>query len=85
MPRNKMLDLGGLPDCIALSDYGRCNRLNVFYCQGDKCPFKRSQKEDIDSIKYSYQRLSTLDSLTQNYIAEKYFNGSMPWKEKKSV
>lgn len=82
MPRNKIQDLSGFPDCIALSEYGKCNRLNVFSCQGKTCSFKRTAKEDFDSIKCAYQRLSRLDSLTQIHIANKYYSGSMPWKEK---
>jgi hypothetical protein len=47
MSRNKIQDFSGFPDGISLSGYGKCNRLNVFSCQGKKCSFKRTSKEDL--------------------------------------
>jgi hypothetical protein len=85
MSKNKVLDLSELPNCIALLKYGKCNRLNVFHCLGERCSFKRTFKEDVDSIKCAYQRLSRLDNITQGHIANKYFSGSMPWNEKQFV
>lgn len=76
----KLIDFSKFPDCSALNENGRCTRLNVFYCQGEKCSFKRTSEEDKDSIKYAYQRISRLDSHAQSHIAKKYFRGTMPWK-----
>jgi hypothetical protein len=53
-------------------------------CQGQECPFRRTREEDIDSIHYTFQRLSSLDSLIQSRIADKYYRGLMPWKEAES-
>lgn len=79
------LDLSRYPDCSALSERGRCNRLTLSICQGKKCNFRRTEKEDIDSFQYAYQRLLSLDISMQIQIAEKYYGGSMPWNEAKTV
>lgn len=85
MPRFKVLDLSVFPDCSGLSDNGRCIRLNVTRCQGEKCSFKRTHEDEDYSIKRSYQRLLSLDKSQQAYIAHKYFDGCMPWDERESV
>lgn len=82
MPRNMLPDLSEFPDCSGLTDNGRCIRLNVVNCQGENCSFKRTKKEDINSIKRAYQLLSSLDRLEQIHIAKKYFNGYVPWIQK---
>lgn len=81
----KQQDLSRFPDCSALSDDWKCTRLTVSNCQGQKCSFKRTSEEDLESIQRAYQRLSNLDSSTQSYIAKKYYGGSMPWKQKQHV
>jgi len=85
MLKYRMPDLSKLPDCCALSIMGKCNRLAVNNCEGEECRFKRTRKEDTDSLQYVYQRLSVLDIPMQVKIAKKYYGGSMPWKEVKSV
>lgn len=71
-----------VPDCSALSENKKCTWLTVYNCQGEECTFKRTCKEDIDSIQCAHQRLSSLDSSTQSHIAKKYYGGSMPWNKK---
>jgi hypothetical protein len=74
-------DLSGFPDCIALTERGKCTRLRVPNCLGHVCTFKRSSEEDRDSIQYANQRLSSLDASIQKRIARKYYGGSMPWRK----
>ena len=81
MPKNRFQDLSELPDCNALSIYGKCTRLNVPYCLGDHCSFKRTSQEDHDSRKWANRRLSNLSSSIQNHIANKYYRGTKPWNE----
>ncbi len=74
----KVSDLSKLPDCIALSENGRCTRLKVYKCCGEKCSFKRTHKEELNSIQCANQRLASLNDSIQNYIAKKYYEGCMP-------
>lgn len=70
------------PNCCALTEKGRCTRLTFYYCQGEKCTFKKSLNQELSSIQYSYQRLSNLDIAKQIYISKKYYHGFMPWNKK---
>jgi hypothetical protein len=72
------------PDCCALSERGKCTRLTLNNCLGESCTFKRNRKEDLDSLQCAHQRLSNLDISAQTHIANKYFGGSMPWKEEQT-
>lgn len=81
MSYNK-INLLDFPDCAALSEYGKCSWLAVQNCQGNNCPFRRTKKDYLMSVKFSYDRLSELDKIQQLYIAKKYYGGSMPWNEK---
>src|SRR5690242_9613500 len=74
-----------LPDCSALSETGKCTRLTVFKCRGEVCTFKRTHKEEFDSLRCAYQRLANLDSSIQSNIAKKYYDGYMPWNEENPV
>ncbi|MCT8977224.1 hypothetical protein N4T77_11480 [Clostridium sp. CX1] len=69
------------PDCIALSKVGRCTRLNIGKCKGEECTFKRTHKEEFNSIQHAYQRLANLDRSIQSHIAKKYYGGYMPWSK----
>lgn len=55
------LDLSRYSDCSDLSERGGCTRLTLSICQGEKYRFKRTEKEDIDSVQYVHQRLSSID------------------------
>jgi len=71
-----------LPDCVALSEYEKCNRLTLLICNKCGCPFKKTREEDLASIQRAYQRLASLNDSTQNRIAQKYYGGYMPWNKK---
>ncbi|NFN87798.1 hypothetical protein FDF31_12480 [Clostridium sporogenes] len=81
----KVPDLSKLSDCIALSESGKCTRLTVYKYFGEKCSFKRTHKEEFNSIQCAYQRLASLNSSVQNYIATKYYGGYMPWNEECNI
>jgi hypothetical protein len=81
MSRYRISDLSMFPDCCALSEHGRCTRLNLYYCQGEGCTFKRTHSEDSNSLQYAHHRLLSLDFSLQMKIAKKYYGGSMPWNE----
>lgn len=78
-------DLSKFPDCSALSLRGTCTRLSLASCQGEGCTFKRSFKEDNDSLQLAYKRISSLDTSTQKQIAKKYYGGLMPWKRENNA
>lgn len=75
------LSLINMPDCVALTDLKKCNRLTSLVCDNKTCPFKKNLEEETASIQNAYNRISNLDSTTQNQIAKKYYKGSMPWKK----
>jgi len=80
MAKLKTPNLLELPDCISLTDLGKCKRLNIPICQGQNCPFKMTTEELIESKKLSFRIISDLDESLQSHISMKYYNGSMPWK-----
>jgi Tfp pilus assembly PilM family ATPase len=77
----KLPDLSKFPDCCALTEKGRCTRLALYICQGNECTFKQTRKEGGDSLQHVYQRISSLDISKQMHIAQKYYGGTMPWKD----
>ncbi len=78
-------DLRSFPDCISLTDTARCTRLNVTYCQGKTCPFRKTLEEADKSKEDSNMRIRKLDTTKQMHIANKYFEGSMPWDIEKII
>lgn len=73
------LELLGLPDCMGLSESGKCIWLNIRACRGEECAFKRSVSEYKSLQINTFQRLGNLGSLEQSRIADKYYNGRKPW------
>lgn len=67
--------------CINKTRRNKCNNLIVKTCLGDKCTFMRTAKQQEESRKYVFKRLSMLDKELQIYIADKYYDGSMPWEK----
>lgn len=63
-------------DCFAMKD-NNCRVMNVTHCED--CTFYRTRKDLEYSIEKVYERLRSLDSATQTYIAEKYYNGRICW------
>lgn len=84
MAKYKFPDLTGFPDCMALSDNGKCSRLTVSTCLGQVCTIKQTHKEYMDSVQFANHRLSRLDSSIQKHIADKYYRGNMPWTKTNS-
>jgi hypothetical protein len=58
-----------------------CSALIVYKCPGRRCPFYRTPARALASIRRANARLASLDQTTQEYIAGKYYDGRMPWKE----
>ena len=79
--KNVNLTMLELPNCVSLSEYGRCGRLNILKCLGRNCPFKRNSQEEKDSQERWHQQLLSLSKSTQLETAKKYYGGSMPWKD----
>jgi hypothetical protein len=75
------LELLGLPNCIGLSEGGKCNWLNNTICKGERCTFKHSASEYKSLQINTFQRLASLSASKQIQIACKYFNGKKPWDE----
>jgi hypothetical protein len=65
------------PSCL-----NGCSALIVYKCLGEKCPFFKTPEQALEGKRKRYARLASLDKTTQRYIAEKYYNGRMPWRKK---
>ena len=70
-----------LPDCIHLSEYGKCSILSVASCRGGKCSFNQSAAAAQTSREHWKQHLRSMDAKRQKKIAHKYFGDAMPWKD----
>ena len=73
-----------LPDCVFLTEQGRCRILRVPECAGDTCSFCRSRACAEDANRRWTTRMNVLDDARQARIAAAYFGGKMPWKEGKN-
>lgn len=69
--------------CVYKIRRNRCKVLIVRNCLGDKCPFKKTKKQQSEMEKATFKRLASLDKIKQVHIAEKYYNSSMPWQSKR--
>lgn len=67
--------------CVNKVRKNKCKRLVVDICLGDKCTFKQTSEQQEQSQRSVFKRLSSLDGQLQLYIADKYYNGSMPWQK----
>ncbi len=68
-------------DCFALNKQKGCGILTVPACTGESCPFYKSKGELKDERRMANHRLASLSAIEQRYIADKYFDGKMPWLE----
>lgn len=75
------IELIDCPNCIRLTDRGRCTALHVPYCKGKGCPFMKTREQQEEEIKAVYKRIATLEEIKQKRISEKYYNGKRPWRE----
>ena len=73
-----------LPDCVFLTEQGRCRILRVPECTGETCSFCRSRACAEDANRRWKTRMNVLDDARQARIAAAYFGGKMPWKEGKN-
>lgn len=66
-------------NCIYCNKYNKCGILTVKKCIGEKCTFSRSEEQQEHLIMVTNERLNSLSSQKQNHIADKYYEGKMPW------
>ena len=69
------------PNCLGLSESGKCMWLSILKCQGYACPFLKTKGAHSTDRKAQI-RLQSLDEEAQCRIAEKYYNGNRPWSQK---
>ena len=69
-----------LPNCVGLSEAGKCFWLNITSCQGSSCSFQKTNEDKSNSMIQVQNRLSELDEKTQEHISQKYYSGKRPWK-----
>lgn len=69
------------PDCIYLSEQGKCSLLNVPSCMGERCTAKESCQGKAQSLANWKSRLCGLPPGKQEDIAKKYYGGHFPWKD----
>lgn len=67
--------------CYAFSGQKQCRILAVKKCTGSSCSFFKTAEQYKESFKKANVRLASLDKEKQKYIAEKYYNGKMPWQK----
>lgn len=65
--------------CVGLS-VGECRRIHETRCPGKgKCNFFQTKEQEEKSREKTFARLNSLSKIEQQSIAEKYYNGKMPW------
>lgn len=69
------------PDCISLSESGKCLCLNVVQCQGESCPFKHTKEDEVAATRKIEERLAIFDQKTQQHISRKYYKVKYLWRE----
>lgn len=75
------LEMLGIPDCVGLSERGKCMWMNVNVCKSEGCAFKRSVSDYKLSQLNTFQRLAGLCSIQQTHISKRYYQGKKPWNE----
>lgn len=66
--------------CFAQRKSGRCAAL-IGVCPGyDQCSFYKTEEEYWRTKEDARQKLCALSVSKQQYIAEKYHRGAMPWR-----
>lgn len=70
-----------LPDCGGLLENGNCRWLDVPKCTGVKCSYYHK----VTSSEKAQKRLRSLDEVTQERIAQKYYGGSRPWADLEEI
>lgn len=78
--RMKGAEMRDLPDCIYLSEKGKCLHLKNDKCGGFSCSFLTTRNSVAAKESLWAERLCSLSEERQKTIAKKYYNGAMPWK-----
>lgn len=73
---------GERTECIHLTEYFRCDVLNVKECIGGKCSFRQTEDKAKRSSEKWKAMIMTLDEAEQKKIADKYWGGKIPRQEK---
>ena len=81
MPKKK--SQGKDPKCFALSSNKlKCRALEQMYCCGYmNCPFYKPMWKQEEEIEESYERFRRMTEAEQRSIANKYYDGEMPWRD----
>ena len=58
-----------------------CKALRCFVCASKTCSFYKTPQRDLADIKKAYARIASLPDYEQDAISDKYYYGSMPWKD----
>ena len=68
--------------CFALRKKMVCAALSQEHCDGyESCPFYKPTWVQEEEVIKAEERLSKLPFDQQQWIANKYYNGEMPWRE----
>lgn len=81
--RMRGTEMQDLPDCIYLSEKGRCLHLKTEKCMGERCSFLTTRGSAETATIIWAKRLNSLPESKQLVIAKKYYNGAMPWKSER--
>ena len=66
--------------CHALQKNGKCRAIDG-HCPGyELCAFYKPLKQYEQDQQLTYQRLAGLPKEQQDYIADRYYRGKMPWE-----
>ena len=67
--------------CFALKPGRKCSLLTCKGCNGryDKCPFYKPRWMAERDTRRALARIASMPVEKQQAIAEKYYNGAMPW------
>lgn len=67
--------------CFAMRRYGKCNALNVEQCPNyASCPFYKPAWMAARDAERLNRKLCSMPMDEQSRIADKYYNGKMPWR-----
>lgn len=67
------------PDCLALTESGKCKWLDLEHCMGKECTFMKTDASYSNQQEKNYARLAALDEKTQARISVRYYHGARPW------
>ena len=70
-------------NCSAFLGGYSCKKLKVKTCDEEECAFYRTDIEEKISKEKADKRLRSLPKIDQQYIADKYHDGKMPWQKRR--